>query len=255
MSFQAIGFFAADTAPAQEALTRLKARYGGTPIDSCDVVVAVGGDGTVLQALHRVMQLGKPVYGLNRGTLGFLTNPYREDGLRERIDGAKPEILHPLRMTARTIDGRTEEALAINEVSLLRETRLAAKIEISIDGIVRLNELICDGILLATPTGSTAYNLSAHGPIIPIGSDILALTPISAFRPRRWRGALLRHTAELRFAINEPDTRSVSAVADHYEVRDVTDVKVRLDPSISLTILFDRDNNLDERVLQEQFTP
>ncbi len=217
--------------------------------------MALGGDGTMLETLHRYMHRRAPIYGMNRGSVGFLMNTYNEEELVERIAAAKPAELHPLRMRARTIAGEESEALAINEVSLLRETRFAAKLRIRIDGIVRMEELICDGVLVATPAGSTAYNLSAHGPIVPIGTGILALTPISAFRPRRWRGALLPHDARVTFEVLEADKRRVSAVADYTEVRDVKQVDITEDRDITLTLLFDPEHNLEERILKEQFAP
>jgi len=248
--------FVASTAPdAQAALARLTTRYGDGDPDAASVVVALGGDGFMLETLHRFMDSGTPIYGMNRGTVGFLMNEYTEDDLLARLRGAKATPLHPLSMVARDRAGARHEARAINEVALLRETRFAAKIRIAIDARVRTPELICDGVLVATPAGSTAYNLSAHGPILPLGTDLLALTPISAFRPRRWRGALLPSTAEVRFDILEPDNRPVSAVADYVEVRDVVDVRVGVDRGRSLTLLFDPDHNLEERILNEQFTP
>jgi NAD+ kinase len=248
--------FVASTAPdAQAALARLTARYGDGDPEGASVVVALGGDGFMLETLHRFMDHGTPIYGMNRGTVGFLMNAYAEDDLLVRLRGARATPLHPLSMVAHDRAGARHEARAINEVALLRETRFAAKIRIAIDTRVRTPELICDGVLVATPAGSTAYNLSAHGPILPLGTDLLALTPISAFRPRRWRGALLPSTAEVRFDILEPDKRPVSAVADYVEVRDVVDVRVGVDRGRSLTLLFDPDHNLEERILNEQFTP
>ncbi len=248
-----IGFAAADTDEAKAALDGLAARYAHVAPDAADVVVALGGDGFMLETLHRVLDRKTPVFGMNCGSVGFLLNEYREDDLPERIAAAETVVLHPLRMTATTVDGANHEALAINEVSLLRETRQTAKLRVSVDGIVRLAELAGDGILVATAAGSTAYNLSAHGPIIPIGADILALTPISPFRPRRWRGAMMPHTARFRFEVMEPDKRPVSAVADSSEVRDVACVEVCEDRSGSLRLLFDPEHNLEERILKEQF--
>ncbi len=250
-----VAFVASNAPDAQVALERLIARYDGGDPEKSDVVVALGGDGFMLETLHRFMSRGVPIYGMNRGTVGFLMNEYREDGLPERLAVAQVTPLHPLHMTALDLAGGRHEARAINEVSLLRQTRFAAKIRISIDGKVRTPELSCDGVLVSTPAGSTAYNLSAHGPILPLGSDILALTPISAFRPRRWRGALLPSTAVVRFEVLEPDKRPVSAVADYVEARDVVDVHVRVDRDVALTLLFDPDHNLEERILNEQFTP
>ncbi len=206
----------------------------------------------MLETLHRRLSKGVPIYGMHRGSVGFLMNPYRPDGLYERLAAAQPVVLHPLEM--RTRDGHGEQcALAFNEVSLLRQSRQAAKLRISVDGIVRIEELMADGILVATPVGSTAYNLSAHGPIIPLGAGVLALTPISAFRPRRWRGALLPHEARVEIQALETDKRPVSAVADFSEARDVETVEIHENRDISMTLLFDRESNLEERVLKEQF--
>lgn len=250
-----IAIVAAPTEPAQQACASLQARYPHVAAEEADVIVALGGDGFMLETLHAAMLRRTPVFGMNRGSVGFLLNGYSEVGLPERVAQAVAVHLCPLRMSAETVGGAAVDALAINEVALLRETRQTAKIEIRVDGVVRLPELVCDGIMVATPAGSTAYNLSAHGPILPIGSGVLALTPISAFRPRRWRGALLPQSAEVHFEILEPEKRPVSAVADFTEVRDVTRVTVREDQSTMLTLLFDPDHNLEERVLQEQFQP
>jgi NAD+ kinase len=217
------------------------------------VIVALGGDGFMLETLHRYMEGGAPIYGMNRGSVGFLMNEYAEEGLLERIAVAERAVVHPLRMEAVDVRGKTHHALAFNEVSLLRQTRQTAKLRISIDGKVRLSELSCDGALVATPAGSTAYNLSAHGPIIPLDARVLALTPISAFRPRRWRGALLHHTAKVAFDILEADKRPVSAVADNIEVRDVMSVKLAEDRKVARPMLFDAGRSLEERVLSEQF--
>jgi NAD+ kinase len=250
-----IAFLAAEGEVAQTALARLTKRYKGASPGDADVVVVLGGDGFMLQTLHSLMGRNVPIFGMNRGSVGFLLNEYREDGLIERLQKAVRVTLHPLRMKATTVDGLTEEAVAINEVSLLRQTRQTAKLSIKVDGIERLPELTCDGVLVATPAGSTAYNLSAHGPIIPLGAGLLALTPISAFRPRRWRGALLPHRARVRFDVLEADKRPVSATADHTEVRNVVSVEVCEDRNTSLTLLFDPEHNLEERVLKEQFAP
>jgi NAD+ kinase len=255
MRFERVCFLAAEGDAAQGALNRLRHRYGHYRPEDADVIVALGGDGFMLETLHRCIAVGVPIYGMNRGTVGFLMNIYREDGLLERLDRGQAVTLHPLRMVAWDESDRRHDALAINEVSLLRESRQAAKVRIRIDGKVRLDELICDGVLVATPAGSTAYNLSAHGPILPMGSDILALTPISAFRPRRWRGALLTHRAQVSFEIMERHKRPVSAVADYTEVRDVVRVDVREDRSVSLNLLFDPEHNLEERIITEQFMP
>ena len=239
---------------AQAACARLEARYGQIAPEDAEVIVALGGDGFMLESLHRSIETGTPIFGMNWGTVGFLMNDYAEDGLVERIAAARQTVIHPLAMTATTVDGREAKALAINEVSMLRETRQTAKLRITVDGKVRMDELFCDGVLVATPAGSTAYNLSAHGPIIPLGADVLALTPISAFRPRRWRGALLPHTAKVAFEVLEPSKRPVSAVADNYEVRDVTRVEVEEMRATSLVMLFDAGRTFEERVLVEQFT-
>ena len=249
-----LAFVASERPEAQEALARLRGLYGMQPQEDADVVVALGGDGFMLETLHRTLPAAKPIYGMNRGSVGFLMNDYREEGLVERVASAEKAIIHPLAMKATDGSGEAHHALAINEVSLLRQTYQTAKLRIVIDGKERLQELACDGVMVATPAGSTAYNLSAHGPIIPIGASVLALTPISAFRPRRWRGALLRHTAKVTIEVLEPDRRPVSAVADNYEVRDVVSVEVAEDRSIQLCMLFDASRNLEERVLAEQFS-
>jgi len=241
------------TPQAEEALAVLRARFGESGPDNAEIVVALGGDGFMLQTLHTFTGQGKPIYGMNRGTVGFLMNEYHQDDLMERLAVAEKAVIHPLKMTAHNQKGAVE-ARAFNEVSLLRETRQAAKIRILVDGKPRISELICDGILVSTPAGSTAYNLSAHGPILPIDADLLALTPISAFRPRRWRGALLPHRARVRFEVLESGKRPVSAVADDFEVRDVTAVDVAEDRSISMTMLYDAGHSLDERILAEQFS-
>lgn len=248
-------FFSAETVQAQDARKRLVDAYGDTKLEDADSVVALGGDGSMLRALHESIRHKKPVFGMNRGSVGFLLNEYREKGLMERLERAQTVELHPLCMRVTTMTGRIRDALAVNEVSLLRETRQAAKLRISIDGVVRLEELICDGIIFSTPAGSTAYNLSAHGPIIPLNADILALTPISAFRPRRWRGALLPQSTMLKINILEAHNRPVSAVADFTEIRDVETVEVWMDKSITLQLLFDPEMNLDERMIKEQFMP
>jgi NAD+ kinase len=238
---------------AEESLAALRARYGDAGPDEADIVVALGGDGFMLQTLHSFTGKGKPIYGMNRGTVGFLMNEYGQDDLPDRLAAAEKAVIHPLKMTAHT-QSRAVEARAFNEVSLLRETRQAAKIRILVDDKPRISELICDGVLVSTPVGSTAYNLSAHGPILPISADLLALTPISAFRPRRWRGALLPHRSRVRFEMLENRKRPVSAVADDFEVRDVTAVDVAEDRTIAMTMLYDAGHNLDERILSEQFS-
>jgi NAD+ kinase len=250
---RALHFTASDAPEAQDALARMRARYGDAGADKADVIVALGGDGFMLQTLHAFLHSQRPIYGMNFGSIGFLMNEFSEDDFDRRLAAAEAARVHPLRMQAVTCDGQARESLAFNEVSLLRETRQAAKIRILVDGKVRIPELICDGILICTPTGSTAYNLSAHGPILPIDADLLALTPISAFRPRRWRGALLSHRAHTRFEMLEADKRPVSAVADDCEVRSVRTVDVGEDRSITMTMLFDEGHSLDERILAEQF--
>ncbi len=250
-----MSFVAAPTKDAQAALATLQPRYGTVTPREADVIVALGGDGFMLRTLHRFRKLAKPVYGMNRGTVGFLMNAYEPTGLSRRLASAVPIVLHPLRMIATTITGKRIEGLAINEVSLLRETRQTAKIAIAVDGKQRLDELVCDGVMVATAAGSTAYNLSAYGPIIPLGSSLLALTPISAFRPRRWRGALLPQTAKVVFTVLDAKLRKVAAVADDMEVRDVATVEVTEAREESITLLFDPEHNLEERILREQFAP
>lgn len=253
MRFDRIAFVASDTEVARRAARTLRSMYGMIEPVEADVIVALGGDGFMLETLHAVMDRDIPVYGMNRGSVGFLMNEYGAKGLDERLSLSVESRIHPLQMIATDTSGSQYEALAINEVSLLRETRQAAKIAIRIDGSVRMPELICDGVLVATPAGSTAYNLSAHGPILPIDAGLLAVTPISAFRPRRWRGALLPMHAVIRFEVLEPVKRPVSAVADAFEVRDVDWVEARVAPDVSLRLLFDPGHSLDERILREQF--
>ena len=248
-------FIASSTSEAQAALHDATKRYGQTPLDRADIVVALGGDGTLLETLHTTLDSQLPVYGMNRGSVGFLMNPWRVDDLEDRIAKAHKIIIHPLTMSATDKDGNVHKALAFNEVSLLREARQAAKISIIIDNVERLPELVCDGVLVSTPAGSTAYNLSAHGPILPLSANVLALTPISAFRPRRWRGAVLPHAVTVKMTILESDKRPVSATADYTEVRDVIEVIIKETPSIGRTLLFDPDHNLEERMLKEQFLP
>jgi NAD+ kinase len=246
--------FVASTAPiAQAARKRLAQLHGDVPVAQADFIVALGGDGFMLQTLHATQDLAAPVYGMNRGTVGFLMNEYHEEDLRERLDLAQEEIINPLAMTATRADGKVFKGLAINEVSLLRAGPQAAKLQISVDGTVRMPELVCDGALLATPAGSTAYNYSAHGPILPIGSDVLALTAMSAFRPRRWRGALLPKRAVVRFDVLDADKRPVMADADGKSVRNVVSVEIRSDESIRHRILFDPGHGLEERLIREQF--
>ncbi|MEE8515362.1 MAG: NAD kinase [Alphaproteobacteria bacterium] len=255
MGYNKIAFVAADTAEAKDALSCLEETYQHVPAAEAEVIIALGGDGFMLETLHGHIDHKAPIYGMHRGSVGFLMNAYSDDGLLERLDAVETVKLHPLRMQVRTTAGEEHTALAINEVSLLRESRQAAKIRIKVDGITRLEELICDGILVATPAGSTAYNLSAHGPIIPLGAGLLAMTPISAFRPRRWHGALLPCAANITFEIIEADKRPVSAVADYTEVRDVAEVDVVEDHAITMTLLFDPEHNLEERIIKEQFVP
>jgi NAD+ kinase len=249
-----IAFAAAQAGLAEEARARLVARYGDAPFGAAEVVVALGGDGFMLETLHQILGRPTPVFGMNCGSVGFLMNEFREEDLPGRIARAQEAVLYPLRMHAITMAATAEEALALNEVSLLRQLRQAAKIRVSVDGRARLPELICDGILISTPAGSTAYNLSAHGPIVPLSANLLPLTPLSPFRPRRWRGALLPSTAKVLFEMLEPDKRPVAAVADFTEVRDVISVAVEEDRSIAATVLFDPDQALSERIIAEQFT-
>ncbi|MEQ9448793.1 MAG: NAD kinase [Rhodospirillaceae bacterium] len=255
MDYSRVAFVAADSPQAQNALKALVDKYGQHKTDEADVIVALGGDGFMLEALHTHMDTKVPIFGMHRGTVGFLMNQYEDGDLFARLAQTEEMVLHPLRMTAVTADGKTHEALAINEVSMLRMTRQAAKIRIFVDERERMNELVCDGVLVCTPAGSSAYNLSVHGPVLPVGANVLALTPISAFRPRRWRGALLPHTAVVRFEILESDKRPISAVADREEVRNVVEVTVREDRSISMRMLFDPEHNLEERIVAEQFEP
>ncbi len=254
MSGAGIAFHASAAPQALAARARLAQLYGDAPPERATWIVALGGDGLMLEVQHRFLGRNPPVYGMNCGSVGFLMNAYREDGLPERLAAAQHTTIHPLRMRAHGAAGGTHAALAINEVSLLRQTRQAAKIRVLVDGRERLAELICDGILVSTPAGSTAYNLSAHGPIVPLSANLLPLTPISAFRPRRWRGALLPSEARVVLEVLEAEKRPVSATADSAEVRDVRRVEVREDRSVAMTMLFDPDHNLQERILSEQFT-
>ncbi len=250
-----IALLSSHTEVARAAEAMLRRRYDWAPADEAKLLVALGGDGFMLQTLHHMLESGHscPVFGMNRGTVGFLMNDWRLDRLAERIEGAKAIRVAPLEMTARTVAGEVFTHAAINEVSLLRETRQTAKIEVSVNGRTAMPELACDGILAATPAGSTAYNLSAGGPILPLQAKMLALTPISPFRPRRWSGAILPDDTEICFRVLEPENRPVSAVADQFEVREVTQVDVRLDKDRSLTLLFDPEHALDERIAMEQF--
>jgi NAD+ kinase len=252
-SYKRIHFVASPIPEAKEALEQLATRYGNVPPQDADIIVALGGDGLMLQTLHRFMTMGKPIYGMHRGTVGFLMNEFYPDDLPERLAKARVTVIHPLLMRAHDDDGDTIEFHAFNEVSLFRQTYQAARLRILIDGKERLPELVADGVLLATPAGSTAYNLSAQGPIIPINAPLMALTPISPFRPRRWRGALLPDTARVRIDVLEPEKRPVAAVADHDEVRAVCSVDIQMDHGISMQMLFDPGHSLDERILREQF--
>ncbi len=249
-----LAFVAAPNVLSQESLAHFVSLYGNVPVSEAEVVICLGGDGFMLETLHTVLLAGTPVYGINCGSVGFLMNPAAEDDLPARVVRTQAAVLHPLRMHAVTQSGLVEEALALNDVFLFRQTRQAAKIRIMVDGRVRLPELVCDGVLVSTPAGSTAYNLSAHGPIVPLSADLLPLTPISAFRPRRWRGALLPSSADVEFKILEGDKRPVAAVADFTEVRDVVSVAVSEDRTLKTIVLFDPDQSLSERIIVEQFT-
>jgi len=248
-----IAFIASSAPEAVAARDRLARYYGDAKAENADIIVALGGDGLMLQTLHRFMGSGKPIYGMNRGSVGFLMNEFSEMGLPERLLAAERSVVHPLLMRATTVSGEIRESHAVNEVSLLRQSYQAAKLSIAIDGKERMPELICDGVLVATPAGSTAYNLSANGPILPLNAPLLALTPISAFRPRRWRGALLPERAAVTISVLEADKRPVSAVADHVEIRSVARVDVAMDRRIDLVMLHDPGHSLDERILREQF--
>lgn len=248
-----IAFIAGEAPEPRAAQARLAAAYGGIDPEAADVIVALGGDGFMLQMLHRFKDSGKPIYGMNCGTVGFLMNEFAEDGLRERLARAVTTATHPLTMTARDSGGLVHPAYAFNEVSLFRQSYQAARLRIVIDGRERLAELVCDGLLIATAAGSTAYNLSAHGPILPFNAPLLALTPLSPFRPRLWRGALLPDRAEVRIEVLEAAKRPVNAVADHTEIKSVTEVTVKQDPAVSSLVMFDPDHSWDERILAEQF--
>ena len=251
--FERVAFVASETPEARAAAEQLKAAYPHVEPSEADVVVALGGDGLMLATLHQFMGSGTPIYGMNKGTVGFLMNEFRTDGLMERLDEAQRSIAHPLLMEAVDVAGREHRAYAINEVHMLRQTHQTAKLTIEVDGKVRLAELISDGVLLATPAGSTAYNLSVGGPILPLDASLLALTPISAFRPRRWRGALLPDRATITVSVNDPDKRPVSAVADHVEFRRISRVSASMDHTVDLVMLHDPGHSLDERILREQF--
>ncbi|MBN9063280.1 MAG: NAD kinase [Rhizobiales bacterium 65-9] len=248
-----LAFVDSSTPEAQAARIALAARYGDAPPEDADVIVALGGDGLMLQTLHAQMGTGKPIYGMNRGSVGFLMNEYREDNLMERISAAHRSVIHPIVMRATGAQGRQTTSRAINEVSMLRKSYQAAKLRISVDGKMRLDELICDGLIISTPAGSTAYNLSANGPILPLNAPLLAVTPISPFRPRRWRGALLPDRARVTVAVMEAEKRPVNAVADHIEVNEVLAVEVSMDHAVDLVLLHDPGHSLDERIINEQF--
>jgi NAD+ kinase len=251
--FNNIAFVASTTPDAQGALKALQDCYPSAAPEDADVIVALGGDGLMLQSLHRFMGTAKPIYGMNKGTVGFLMNDFREDDLFERLEAAERGVVHPLLMVAWDVHGVAHTARAINEVSMLRQTYQASKLRVSVDNRVRIPELSADGILVATPAGSTAYNLSVGGPILPLNAPLLALTPISAFRPRRWRGALLPDYAKIQIEVLEAGNRPVSAVADHTEFRNVSRVDVSMDRSVDLVMLHDPGHSLDERILREQF--
>ena len=252
-SAENITFLASDAPVAQEALAKLTAAYGSVPVDEAEVIVALGGDGFMLQTLHATQAMDVPVYGMNCGTIGFLMNEYDEEGLPARLSEAEEEVINPLAMRAETADGDIRKALAINEVSLLRAGPQAAKLRITIDGKLRMEELVCDGALVCTPAGSTAYNYSAHGPILPIGAEVLALTAMAAFRPRRWRGALLPKNAVVRFDVLDAEKRPVMADADGRSAPNVVSVEVQSEPTIRHRILFDPGHGLEERLTREQF--
>lgn len=253
-SFRSLSFIASNSDEAQASREELAARYGSVEPAQADVVVALGGDGFMLQTLHDTMNSGKLVYGMNRGSVGFLMNDYSVENLRERIAAAVENDFHPLKMTTTNADGSSSVALAINEVSLLRQSYQAAKLRVLIDGKVRLDELICDGLMVATPVGSTAYNLSAHGPILPLEAPLLALTPVSPFRPRRWRGALLPNKVTVEMIVLEPEKRPVNAVADHTEVKSVLRVHIAQSEDTTARILSDPDRSWSDRILAEQFS-
>ena len=253
MNNKRIAFVASPTEEAQIALLEMRKRYGEIPIEDAEVVVALGGDGFMLRTLHRYMQHNRPTYGMKLGTVGFLMNQYRPDDLYQSLEQAQATTLRPLVMDAITESGTTASSLAINEVSLLRQTKQAAHIRVFLNNTVKLEELVCDGILVSTPAGSTAYNLSAHGPILPLGSQVLAMTPISPFRPRRWRGAILRSETQVKFEVLDPYKRPVSATADSNEVRDVVEIHIYESREQTMTLLFDPEHNLEDRILNEQF--
>ncbi len=248
-----IALLASETRVAQDALKDLRVQYGAVDPTEADAIVALGGDGFMLQTLHRNQHLTIPVYGMNCGTVGFLMNSYSADGLEQRVKDAEETVINPLEMKVKCVDGSEHKELAINEVSLLRAGSQAAKLRITVDGKLRLSELVCDGALLCTPAGSTAYNYSAHGPILPIDSDVLALTSVAAFRPRRWRGALLPKMSVVRFDVLEAEKRPVMADADSRSVKNVLSVEIQSKVEIKHKILFDPGHGLEERLIQEQF--
>ncbi len=252
--FSKIAFVASGADEARTAARRLSHAYGNVPLDEADVVVALGGDGLMLEALHRLMDKGTPIYGMHRGTVGFLMNDYREEGLRERLEAAVPTRIRPLVMHVLDIEGNRHFARAINEVSIYRQSFQAAKLEIWVDGTIRMKELIGDGALVATPAGSTAYNHSAYGPIVPLNANLLALTPLNPFRPKRWRGALLPDSSEVRLGVLDPVKRPASAVADHTEFRNAVEVIIRLDRDRGMVMLHDPDHGMEERIIAEQFS-
>ena len=252
-SIATVAFRASETEVAEAARRSLVDRYGDAALEEADVIVALGGDGFMLQTLHRTMTVDKPVYGMNCGTIGFLMNEFGEEDLAERLSAAEEAVLNPLAMRAETVSGEIHDALAINEVSLLRQGPQAAKLAVHVDGRMRMRELVCDGALVCTPAGSTAYNYSAHGPILPIGSQVLALTAVAAFRPRRWRGAILPKTATVRFEVQNAAKRPVMADADGRSVRDVRSVEIRSEDAVRHRILFDPGHGLEERLIREQF--
>jgi len=251
--YEKIAFIASATPAARKALKSLQARYGNVGLNEADVVVALGGDGLMLQTLHKLLGLKIPIYGMNRGSIGFLMNTFNENDLYERLSKARRSVVHPLSMKTQDVHGNISSSYAINEVALLRAHAQAAKLRISIDEHVRLQTLICDGVIVATPAGSTAYNLSANGPILPLDAPLLAMTPISAFRPRRWRGAVLPQRARVIIEVLEPVKRPVNAVGDNNEVKDVQRVEIAMDSSQDLVMLHDPGHSLDERILREQF--
>ena len=250
-----VHFVASNSDEANHALDKLLSKYHQSSPEDAEIIVALGGDGFMLETLHNYLPTLKPVFGIHRGSVGFLMNEYREENLLERVFNSEKVILHPLKMKTISSDGDNKIAHAINEVSLLRETRQAAKVRIYVNGQCRLKELICDGILICTPAGSTAYNLSVEGPVLPLGANLLAITSISAFRPRRWRGAIVPNNSQIKLEILESEKRPVSAVADRTEFRNITEVTIEEDLTKSITLLFDPEHNLEERILSEQFLP